>query len=260
MNAVLYAPFNMPRTIRIADRVEAGPGVPVLMMLHEMRQAIEAGKDVSCTQSRELQPKLAARIYNKFRQMRPYDGLLERVRVRTEMDAPIVRAARDVLEVSGNLRTYANKFILSSACKRQLKESGYDAIYPDLFRSYALDFNWAYWPSFYEYDPFQDVFCFTLFQLARRGDAFVSPADYASGFYGAFPMRALDLVGDDDSVEALDYLITIYVIHVVVQLWGFFGLVEFSDKDPGSDEMAFVRSTPLFRELIQFPAGWLADK
>ena len=34
---VLYAPLNSPGIIQIADRVEAGPDVPILMMLDEMR-------------------------------------------------------------------------------------------------------------------------------------------------------------------------------------------------------------------------------
>jgi len=42
MNAVLYAPLNSPGIIKIAERVEAGPDIPILMMLDEMRQAIFA--------------------------------------------------------------------------------------------------------------------------------------------------------------------------------------------------------------------------
>ena len=167
--------------------------------------------------------------------MRPFDGLLKRERMRTEMDAPIVHTARAVLEVSGHLRTYAKKFILSSSCKQQLRKDGYSTIYPEIFRSYALDFNWSYWGSIYEYDPFQHFFCYTLFQLARHGDAFVSPGDYAVGFYKSFPMIIEDLVDDDESPEAIDFVFFIFIVHVVIQFWGFFGLAEFEDTDPGSD-------------------------
>lgn len=258
MHTVLYAPLNSEGTIHIAEHVQAGPDVAVLMMLDELRQAIGSGTGVSRTRKRELPPKLVRRLYNIVRRTPVFAGLLGPTRVRDEKDVPVVHVTRNILEVSGHLRTYGGKFIMSRSFRRQFKKSGYSTIYPELFRSYVQEFNWSFWPSYLDIDPFQQFFSFTLFQLAKRGHEFVRPSEYAARFYDAFPMILQDLIWDDDSSEALEYSISIYVIQVVIHFWGFFGLIDYADLDPASDDFLKIRATPLFYELVRFPEDWLA--
>jgi hypothetical protein len=192
MHQMLNFPFASLGLVRFPEVLDGIPAAPILTLFKLLTDAI--GKQGLEPTAKGNLPRNfcreAALAYwgeQRYQEKTRYGG------INREEDFDDLHVTRLVAELSGFIRKYKGRFILSRDCRRLLAEHGLPAVYPRLFRAYVEQFNWAYRDGYPELRFMQSAFLFTLYLLTQYGDAWRPQVFYEDAFLGAFP-RLLDEV------------------------------------------------------------------
>lgn len=251
MHRLLHFPFVSPQLVSCPDILCVTPSAPVIT-LFSLLMVATGEKGLKATATGNLPRNFcreAALTYwgeETYRERTRFGG------INKEEDFPDLNATRLVAEMAGLVRKFKGRFILTRNCRSLMAGNGLSAIYPILFKVYAKDFNWAYRDRYPEIGIIQWSFLFTLYLLARYGDAMRPSTFYEDQFLRAFPM-ALKEVAPDPYYPAEKQVRTCYTWRTFVHFAGFFGLAEVEPvaKGPFCREY-LVKSLPLLREVVQF--------
>ncbi|MGB7304051.1 MAG: hypothetical protein WBD13_07220, partial [Burkholderiaceae bacterium] len=168
-----------------------------------------------------------------------------------------------IAELSGLIRKYKGKFLLTREAKRLMESQGLAGIYPRLFRVGALTFNWGYRDAYPPLRIIQQSFAFTLYLLAQRKNApMLRDVDYAALFLRAFPAAA-DEVPESAWSTPDDTVKRCYRTRAIDRFAEFFGLVKLHSAEPGASrrfsiEAANVEVNSLLGHVVQFNSKALA--
>ncbi len=165
------------------------------------------------------------------------------------MDLHVTRA---VAELTGLIRKYKGRFILSRNCRALLSEKGVAALYPQMLKAYGEQFNWSYRDRYPELRFIQTAFLYTLYLLTRYGDTWRPHAFYEDSFLRAFP-QVLDEVSQHSAFSPGEEVRRCYTWRTLVHFVGFFGLAA---VEPVSDKRFCreyrVKRLPLLHATLQF--------
>jgi hypothetical protein len=251
MHQILNFPFALPGLVRFPEVLDTNPVAPILNLFELLTDAI-GEQGLKPTAKGNLPRNFcreAALAYwgeHSFQENTRYGD------INREGDFTDLHVTRLVAELSGLMRKYKGRFILSRDCRRLLADGGLAAIYPRLFRAYIEQFNWAYRDGYPELRFIQSAFLFTLFLLTRYGDIWRPQVFYEDAFLRAFP-RLLDEVPPSQTSSPDETVRRGYTWRALVHFSGFLGLAK---VEPASDELLCreyrVKSLPLLGQIVQF--------
>lgn len=251
MHRFLHFPFDSPELVTFPSRLDAPPTAPIMTAFGLLAEAI--GEDgLKATAKGNLPLKLvreAAAAIMGAENCAEHPPLGS---IRTETDFYDLHVTRLVAQLSGLIRKYRGKFLLTRDYRALLKNHGMEGIYPRLLRAYAERFNWDYRDRYPELWFIQQSFLFTLYLLHRYGGEWRLSAFYEDAFLSAFP-RIVEEVEPTSYSTPEDTVRRCYSWRCLHNFAGFLGLVEPKWESRGMFERRFrLRRAPLLDEAVRF--------
>lgn len=251
MHRMLNFPFASPGLVRFPEVLDANPAAPILTLFELLTDAI-GEQGLKPTAKGNLQRNFCRETALSYWGEQGYQENTRFGGINKEEDFADLHITRLVAELSGLIRKYKGRFILSRDCRRLLANGGLAAIYPRLFRAYVEQFNWGYRDGYPELRFIQSAFLFTLYLLMRYGDTWMPQIFYEDAFIRTFPML-LDEVPPSQVFSPDDEVRRCYVWRTLVHFAGFLGL---ATVEPVSDEFLCheyrVKALPLLGQFAQF--------
>jgi len=251
MYRILHFPFTSPEWVGFAEVLSTAPTAPILSLFDLLVEAIgEQG----------LKPTAKGNLPRKFcrEAALSYWGeetWRENTRIRSinrEEDFLDLHVTRLVAELTGLIRKYKGRFILSRDCRSLLNGEGTSAIYPRLLKTYIKQFNWGYRDGYPEIRFIQSAFLFTLYLLTLYGDTWRPHTFYEDSFLRAFPM-VLQEMPPDTLIAPDEAVRNCYTWRTLEHFAGFFGLAA---VEPVSRKLLCreyrVKGLPLLHDAVQF--------
>jgi len=251
MHHLLHFPLASPELIHLPEKLVNVPKAPVLTLFGLLAEAI-GEQGLKPTAKGNLPQKFCRAAAATFRKEEARKDNIRCRSVNREEDFFELHVTRLLAELAGLIRKYKGRFILSRQCRSQLKNEGMYAIYPQLFKTYIEQFNWAYWDGYPELRFMQSAAFFTLYLLSLYGDTERPHTFYEDQFLRAFPM-VLQEIPPDDLWEPDAQIRTCYTWRTLVHFVNFFGLatvVPVSGKYYDKDYR--VKALPLLHDTVQF--------
>ena len=251
MHRLLHFPFASPELVRLPDVLTTSPTAPIVTLFGMLLEAI-GEKGLKPTAKGNLPQKFCREAALAFWGDEVYRENTRFGGINREDDFLELHITRLVAELAGLIRKYKGRFILSRNCRALLAGKGLAALYPQLFKAYVEQFNWAYWDRYPELRFIQTAFLFTLYLLTRYGATWRPHEFYADSFLRAFPMLP-DELPQDARFTPEDEARRCYSWRTLVHFVGFFGLAtveSVSDKHFGHEYR--VKGLPLLHDTVRF--------
>lgn len=254
MYRMLHFPFESPDLIDFPSQLRVEAAVPILTLLESLFDQIGAG--VKPTATGNLPLKICRAVHSEFTEKHPdYSKIswpFREHRINTEPDFMELHVVRLVAELSGLLRIYRGKFVLTGACKKLLKTGNVTGLYPLQFKTYCRQFNWGYWDRYEEMPFIQQGFLFSIYLLQLFGDQWRDSDFYANNYLQAFPI-AVNEVEDSFYAEPDVIFKQCYTLRCLLRFIGLLGLAEFKGfENPQKRDSFQLRATPLLGAAVQF--------
>ena len=256
MHQLLYQPFNSLSVVSFnSSQLSELSQVRVVFLALELAKAMEEG-GLKPTAKGNLPQKLVKQVYQAYSQS-IYEPKYK-LPINKEDDFYDLNVARHLMMLSGLMRKYDGKFVTSKQMKNYLKdyqagnEQCLSDIYFVLFKSFCLDFNWAYSSYDESYGFIQQSFGFSLYLLGRDGDCFKHSNVYGDYFIDAFPDLLLEI--EDSYTSPEDSIKNCYSSWVFERFAQFFGLadIQYTANERGYLSETEVKATPLLKSFVQF--------
>ena len=251
MHRILHFPFDSPNLVTYATVVAGEPRAPILTLFRLLAEAIgEQGLKATATGNLPRNVcREAASVYWGDEAIRE-DGRF--VHINKEEDFSHLHVTRLVAGLSGLIRKYRGRFILSRECRRSLAEHGLAGIYPRLLLSYVRDFNWAYQDGFPDLGFIQRSFLFTLYLLNLYGGEWLPEVFYEDAFLRAFPTVLSEAAPKPYSTPEKT-VCSCYTWRVLVNFAAFLGLDEVEPTtEDRHDRQCRVKKRLLLAEAVRF--------
>ncbi len=256
MHSLLTQPFENNEVLLFNEQallsVDNLPQTRVMFLAMAIIEGV-GDKGIKATAKGNLPRNLCRAIHTEF--IAAF-GAPKYVRtVSKEEDFFDLHAVRVLLELAKLVRVYKGKYILTAPMKKLLAkpEQMPGKMYGLLFKTYCLEFNWAYRSYDEEFAFIQHSVAFSLYMLAKYGHSLKDGNWYAKEFLSAFP-RLVDDIEFHSYVQDNQE----YEIHSCYEHWlmnsfcEFFGLVTVKrTKIDVFNELQEVQTTPLFSKFIK---------
>lgn len=256
MHQLLYQPFVSPSVVSFnASTLPELSQVPVVFLALELAKAMDDG-GIKPTAKGNLPQKLVKQVYKAYRQS-IYKSKYE-LPINKEDDFYDLNVARHLMMLSGLMRKYGGKFVTSKQMKNYLSdyqvgnEQCLSDIYFALFKSFCIEFNWAYSSYDESYSFIQQSFGFSLYLLGRYGDSFKHTDVYGDYFIDAFPDLLLEVEELYSTPEqSIKDCHSSWVFERFAQ---YFGLadIQYTANERGYRSETEVKATPLLKSFVQF--------
>lgn len=251
MHRLINFPFESPAVVEFPSMLGSPPSAPIATLFELLVDAIgENGLKPTATGNLPLKVvREAALAYwgeEKYREYTSYAS------IRSEDDFYELHVTRLVADLSGLVRKYKGKFILSSKCRKLLKDGGMPAVYPVLMRAFVEKFNWSYMDRYPETGLVQSFFAYTLYLLVRYGNEWRENTFYEDAFLRAFPLL-VDAV-EPTTYETRESIVRgMYSLRCFKRFAEFLGLIEIErDSDDQYGRVFKLRKTPLLGDVARF--------
>ncbi len=172
--------------------------------------------------------------------------------INKEEDFLDLHITRLVAELAGFITKRKGKFHLTKSF-RDLQGGDPFTVYPRLFRTYVLEFNWGYWDRHEEANFIQQSFVYSLYLLNLFGNEKHSQTFYEDRFLQAFPSVLEEFQETIYSTPEKDFR-HCYTYRTIIHFIGFLGLAkleEIPSGKPYSHEYNLKKS-PLLDEIMKF--------
>lgn len=222
MYHLLHRPLDSPHLVTFADSLETPPSAPIITLFDLLVEAL-GEQGIKPTAKGNLPRKFCREAALAFWGEDLYRENTEFRSINSEEDFDELHITRVVAEMTGLVRKYRGRLVLSGQC-RTLLARGLPTLYPRLFKTYVVNFNWEYWDGNPDMDFIQDSFLFTLHLLHRYGDQWRPASFYEDCFLQAFPSMQED-VKDTPTLPAEKKIRLLYTRRVLLRFAWFMGLV-----------------------------------
>lgn len=232
MSHLLHFPFESPQTVRFNADVASTRDSEIMQLFIPLVEAI--GEDgLKTTAKGNLPLKFCKEMRERMKQANSDKNWrnidLHIGGISSETDMGTLHCTRLVAQLSGLIRKYRGKFVLTKKCKKMLDLEDYGNLYFELFKAFTIEFNWAYRDGYPEAVIIQHSFVYTLFLLAKFGDKERPQQFYEDKFLDAFPM-ALGMFPETSYGSADEVASNCYFLRAMDRFAVFFGLAEFNLK------------------------------
>lgn len=256
MYRLLYYPFESPQLVTFPSCLDTPPVAPIISLFAMLAAAI-GEQGLKATVRGNLPQKFVREAARAFLGEEKYGEHTRFGGFHSEPDFYDLHVTRLVAGLSGLIRKYKGKFILTGDCRRVLAASGLAGIYPRLLESFARKFNWAYGDDYPDLYFLQQSFLFTLYLFDRFGDQWRPMTFYEEAFVRAFP-GFLEEVAPLSYQTQEDLVRRGYSLRCFERFAAFLGLVEIEAEVAGACaptllERSFrLRRTPLLGDAVRF--------
>lgn len=255
MRQLLHFPLESPDVLQISNVLESEPDAPLAQLFGLLAEAI-GGKGLKPTAKGNFPRNPCREIMQAWLGEDGYADYTRFGGINREDDAPELHVTRVVAELAGFVRKYRGRFILSRPARAMLAATGQRELYPQLFRTYASEFNWAYRDRYPDAPIVQQGWGFTAYLLSIDGHQPQPATFYADAFHRAFP--AIDHELEDDLLyrSPEELLRRLYTTRALERFAGFTGIA--TVRDDANDiltrpQTTTVQAAPLLGRLINFP-------
>jgi hypothetical protein len=252
MHRFLYFPFETPDLASFPSCRDAVPEAPILTLFSLLVEGL-GDQGVKTTSTGNLPRKLCRDIAMAYMGEKKYQENYRFSELRTEPEFFDLHVTRLVSDLTGFVRKYKGKFIVSSECRKLISKHGLAAIYPKLFREYATRYNWAYRDLWQQILLIQQSFLFTLYLLKRHGTEWQRSRFYEDWFLRAFPSVLQEVAPLRDYFSSEQILRSCYSLRCLESFAGFLGLAEIQrdSAERYADDFR-LRKLPLLDHIVQF--------
>ncbi len=252
MHRFLHFPLESPHVVSFPSCLDVVPEAPILALLSLLVEVL-GDKGVKATTTGNLPRKLCRDIAMAYLGEEKYRERSRFGELRSEPEFFDLHVTRLVSGLSGFVRKYKGKFIVSNECRKVMSKHGLAGIYPRLFREFATRYNWAYSGGLREIPLIQQSFLFSLYLLEKHGTEWQSSRFYEDLFLRAFPavLQEVSPIGEYFSPEQT--VRSCYSQRCLDSFAGFLGLVEIQrDSAKRYDGDFRLRKLPLLDHVVQF--------
>ncbi|MDD3926439.1 MAG: SEC-C metal-binding domain-containing protein [bacterium] len=251
MHRFLNFPFDSPEIVSFESDFDAPPSAPMLTLFNMLVDAI-GDKGLKTTVTGNLPLKFVREAALAYWGEEKYRENTRLGDIRTEPEFSDLHVTRIVAVLSGLVRKYKGRFILSKKCRKILEDGGPSGAYALLLHTYMQKFNWGYTDGFPELSFIQHSFLYTLYQLHKFGEEWRSNAFYEDIFLRAFP-AIVDEVPPVYYREAEDTVRCCYSWRALERFAVFAGLAEMRSKAGKLLDRDFdLRKLPLLDQAVKF--------
>jgi hypothetical protein len=228
------------------------PKAPMLQLVDNIVSAIDE-KGLKLTAKGNLPQKLCREAWSQYSDIYPDDFRIQYHKVNKEDDFFELHVTRIVLELAGFLRKTKGRLHLTQKYQKAMNQSGYQSLYPILFKIYCTKFNWSYWDRYADAPFIQQSFLFTLYLLKHHGKQWTLSSTYEDNFLTAFPM-VIDEMDESSYSTPEDAMRRCYSHRAIEHFLVFLGLAkkELIKSDKVYKRQYKIKKTPLFDDMVHF--------
>ncbi len=251
MYRFLHFPFGSSNLVSFSENLDMSPSAPIVT-LFELLVAGIGDQGLKATAKGNLPRNFCRGAALSYWGDETYRDRIEYGGINKEEDFIDLHTTRLISELTGLVRKYKGRFILSRKCRRLLPDAGTATIYPLLLRSYARKFNWAYSDGYPALPFVQQSFLFTLYLLKRVGENWLPLVFYEDCFLRAFP-KILGEIEPTTFFTPEQQVRSCYSLRTLKRFAVFLGLaiVEPVEGETSSRECR-VRKLSLLDKAVQF--------
>lgn len=252
MMRLLHFPFESPEVVKFTEPKLDVSSVPVIRLTYSLLKGIgETG--VKATAKGNLPRNLCRDIAKNYWPEEEYQQRTKYGNINTEMDFFDLHVVRIVSKLSGLIRKYKGKYLLTKKGMRFLSKDKQHELYLLLFQIYTAKFNWAYRDRYPELTIIQMSFAFTFYMLSRYGNQWKPHSDYCEHSMNSFPMALNEIDETPWSTPEKDYQ-HCFAVRALENFAIFFGLAEMDDanKNKFLKEHYKIRKLPLLDDIVSF--------
>jgi len=252
MHRFLHFPFQSDALVVFPERLATEPSAPILTLFSMLAAAI-GEKGLKPTATGNLPRLFCREAALKYWGSVVHEEKTRYGNINKEEDFFDLHVMRIVAELTGLIRKYKGKFILSRECRRLLGESGMTCVYPKLLRTYVEKFNWGYWDGYPDLGFIQQSFLFSLYLLQKYGGDWRPQTFYEDHFLKAFPM-ILEEVPARPYTNPEQTVRSCYSLRSLEHFFGFLGLanVELITTEQRYPRQFRVKKLPLLGAIVNF--------
>jgi hypothetical protein len=252
MHRFLHFPFESPQLVSFPSRLDVSPEAPILTLFSLLVEGL-GDQGIKATSTGNLPRKLCRDVALAFWGEEKYRENFRFGELRSEPEFFDLHVTRLVSGLSGFVRKYKGKFIVSSEYRKEMSKHGLAGIYPRLFWEFATRYNWAYRGGLREIPLIQQSFLFTLYLFKKHGTEWQTSRFYEDWFLRALPavLQEVSPFGDYYSPEQI--LRSCYSLRCLESFAVFMGLAEIQrDSAKRYDGDFRLRKLPLLDHVVQF--------
>lgn len=245
--------YDTPELFQFSDQLPIEPVAPILMLMEGVISAIDE-KGLQATKAKgSLPQKLCRGVWSDYNKLYADESFVSFHKVNKEDDFFDLHVARIVLELAGFLRKTKGRFYLTKKYQKIASKTGLKGLYPIIFKTYCLEFNWGYWDHYNDVPFIQQSFVFTLYLLKQHGEKMTLTSVYEDDFLRAFPMATDEMGGSSYSTPEEDCR-RCYSSRAIKHFLIFLGLAELEviKSDKPYDHKYKIKKTPLFDAVVHF--------
>jgi hypothetical protein len=252
MHRFLHFFFESPDLVSFPSCLDVAPEAPVLALFSLLVGAL-GDKGVKATTTGNLPRNLCRNIAMTYLGEEKYQENYRYGELRSEPEFFDLHVTRLVSGLTGFVRKYNGKFIVSSEYRKLMNKNGLAGIYPRLFREFATRYNWAYRDHWQQIPLIQQSFLFTIYLLKKHGTEWQTNRFYEDRFLRAFPsvLQEVSPLGDYYSPEQI--LRSCFSLRCLESFAAFMGLAGIQrDSAKRYDSDFRLRKLPLLDHVVQF--------
>ena len=190
-----------------------------------------------------------------FAELKMPDHELYMTSIRTEEEAPILHALRELLTLCGWVKKRGGRFSLTENGRKIVREDFSGADFRNLLETFTLKFNWGFMDRYPPFSIVQQSFLFGLYPLHRQASRDIEDQVLADHFLRAFP-QVLEEARRYEAPyrEPRDFISGCFSLRFLERFCEYFGFVTIRRETiPGRFiKRKFVRSTDFFRQYWQW--------
>jgi hypothetical protein len=250
LQGLLYSLFEDQSPVKLNQSIadDKASSSPLVLLCIALLQEIENAGHLKLTATGALPLKLVIYLYEK-KFLTEDDIERGRVKIRTEKHAETVHLAHILCELAGLVKLRKGKISMTAKGKSLTKNPA--ALLIELFKTFFLKFNWAYFDGYESEHAAQFGAGFTLFLLHKYGRELRKSDFYASLFIKAFPMVLNEFKNRPYSSPESGFT-NCYVLRTFQRGLYWFGLVEVTSIPIPATlrKRSEVTATPLFYDFV----------
>ena len=252
MHQFLYHPFESPELVTFNENFIGDIESPMLSIFLSVADAI-GENELKATAKGNLPAKLCKQI--ALEQADYLHSLYSRVgSIHKQDDFMELCMVMHIADIAGLIKKSKGKFRLTQKCQKLLARKRQAQLYLELFKSFAIQYNWAYNDLYDELYIIQQSFLFTLYLLHKYGSEYKHNSFYADSFKNAYPM-AIHEIEQTPYSEPEEDLRRGYTVRCIDRFAHFAGLIEVKATENRKQrvfEGFELKTTTLFDNIINF--------
>lgn len=255
MHQLLNFPYVKTREIVEADvnlPQEVFRGIPVVDNARLFMDRLAKQEPLKATAKGNLPLSFAREV---LAELKMPDRELYDTSIRTEEEAPILRALRELLTLCGWVKKRSGRFSLTGNGRKIVQGGFIGADFRNLLETFTLIFNWGFMDRYPPFSIVQQSFLFGLYLLHREARREIEDQALADHFLRAFP-QVLEEARRYEAPyrEPRDFILGCFSLRFLERFCEYFGFVTIRrEAIPGRFiKRKFVRTTDFSRQYWQW--------